>query len=133
MLRRIQESLSHAYCLAVSHIGAVGLWLGSGEATASPGVAAEISAGVSGDRSSPRGERHSRTGQDEAAAAELAISAVEKLKRAIGIPERIRDIGGREEQLPRFAAKAFAIKRLMMVNPRQPTEADLLGILREAF
>ena len=30
-------------------------------------------------------------------------------------------------------AKAFGIKRLMMVNPRQPTEADLLGILREAF
>jgi alcohol dehydrogenase class IV len=73
------------------------------------------------------------TGREEAEAAELAISAVEKLKRAIGIPERIRDIGGREDQLPRFAAKAFAIKRLMMVNPRQPTEADLLGILREAF
>ena len=72
-------------------------------------------------------------GFDEAAAAELAISAVEKLKRAIHIPERIRDIGGREDQLPRFAAKSFAIKRLMMVNPRQPTEADLLGILREAF
>ena len=69
----------------------------------------------------------------EAAAAELAISAVEKLKRTIGIPERIRDIGGHLDQLPRFAAKAFAIKRLMMVNPRQPTEADLLGILREAF
>ena len=73
------------------------------------------------------------SGKDETAAAELAISAVEKLKRAIGIPQRIRDIGGREEQLPRFAAKAFAIKRLMMVNPRQPTEADLLEILREAF
>lgn len=73
------------------------------------------------------------SGRDEVAAAELAISAVEKLKHAIGIPDRIRDIGGREDQLPRFAAKAFAIKRLMMVNPRQPTEADLLGILREAF
>ena len=73
------------------------------------------------------------SGRDEAAAAELAISAVEKLKLAISIPERIRDIGGREDQLPRFAAKAFGIKRLMMVNPRQPTEADLLGILREAF
>lgn len=72
-------------------------------------------------------------GQSEAVAAELAISAVEKLKRAVGIPERIRDIGGREEQLPRFAAKAFAIKRLMMVNPRQPTEADLLEILRAAY
>ena len=73
------------------------------------------------------------SGLGEAAAAELAISAVEKLKREIGIPECIRDIGGREDQLPRFAAKAFAIKRLMLVNPRQPTEADLLGILREAF
>jgi alcohol dehydrogenase class IV len=72
-------------------------------------------------------------GQSDADAAELAISAVEKLKRAVGIPERIRDIGGREEQLPRFAAKAFAIKRLMMVNPRQPTEADLLEILRAAY
>ena len=73
------------------------------------------------------------TGLDEATAAGLAISAVENLKRAISIPERIRDIGGREDQLVRFAAKSFAIKRLMMVNPRQPTEADLLGILREAF
>ena len=72
-------------------------------------------------------------GLDETAAAELAISAVEKLKRAISIPERIRDLGGREDQLPGFAAKSFSIKRLMMVNPRQPTEADLLGILREAF
>ena len=73
------------------------------------------------------------TGLDEVTAAELAITAVEKLKRAINIPERIRDIGGREGQLPGFAAKSFAIKRLMMVNPRQPTEADLLGILRDAF
>jgi alcohol dehydrogenase len=72
-------------------------------------------------------------GKSEAAAADLAIAAVQKLKRALGIPERIRDIGGREDQLPRFAQKAFAIKRLMMVNPRQPTEADLLEILRAAY
>jgi alcohol dehydrogenase class IV len=73
------------------------------------------------------------SGKSEVASAELAISAVEKLKRAVGIPERIRDIGGREDQLPRFAEKAFAIKRLMMVNPRQPTESDLLEILRAAY
>lgn len=72
-------------------------------------------------------------GKSEADAAELSISAVEKLRRSVGIPERIRDIGGREEQLPRFAAKAFAIKRLLMVNPRQPSEADLLEILRAAY
>lgn len=73
------------------------------------------------------------SGHDESASAEFAIIAVEKLKRAIGIPERIRDIGGREDQLARFAEKAFAIKRLMMVNPRPATQDDLLGILRDAF
>lgn len=67
------------------------------------------------------------------AAAERAISAVEKLRRDIGIPERIRDIGGTEDQLPGFAKKSFAIKRLMLLNARQPTEEDLLGILRAAF
>jgi len=37
------------------------------------------------------------------------------------------------DQLPTFAAKSFAIKRLMLLNARQPTEADLLAILQEAF
>ncbi len=67
------------------------------------------------------------------AAAESAVTAVEKLKKAIGIPERIRDIGGREDQLERFAEKAFAIKRLLLVNPRKASQDDLLGILRDAF
>lgn len=66
-------------------------------------------------------------------AAERAIAAVERLRREIGIPERIRDIGGRREQLPTFAGKAFAIKRLMLLNARQPSEADLLEILEAAF
>ena len=66
-------------------------------------------------------------------AAERAVAAVERISWAIGIPQRIRDLGGRREQLPGFAAKAFAIKRLMNTNPRQPTEADLLGILENAY
>jgi alcohol dehydrogenase class IV len=72
-------------------------------------------------------------GLSEASAAEKAIDAVEKLRAAIGIPQRIRDIGGKREQLAGFATKAFAIKRLMLVNPREPSEADLLGILEAAF
>lgn len=72
-------------------------------------------------------------GLSEDAAAEKAIAAVERIRSAIGIPQRIRDIGGKREQLPEFAAKAFAIKRLLGVNPRKATEADLLGILEEAF
>jgi alcohol dehydrogenase class IV len=66
-------------------------------------------------------------------AAERAVVAVEKIRAAIGIPQRIRDIGGKREQLPAFAAKAFAIKRLLAVNPRPASDADLLGILEEAF
>jgi alcohol dehydrogenase class IV len=77
------------------------------------------------------GENTAALGQSEAA--QRAIAAVEQLRRDIGIPTRIRDLGGREEQLPEFAAKAFAVKRLMTMNPRRPTEEDLLMILREAY
>ena len=52
-------------------------------------------------------------------AAERAIGAVVQLRREIGIPLSIRDLGGSEDQLPGFAAKSFAIKRLMAMNPRQ--------------
>jgi alcohol dehydrogenase class IV len=75
----------------------------------------------------------STAGLSEAAAAERAIAVVERLRAAIGIPQRLRDLGVQREQLPGFAAKAFAIKRLMGTNPRQPTEADLLAILEAAF
>jgi alcohol dehydrogenase class IV len=66
-------------------------------------------------------------------AAEKAVAAVEQLRSDVGIPQRLRDIGVTEDQLPGFAQKAFAVKRLMNVNPRQPTEGDLLDILRAAF
>lgn len=72
-------------------------------------------------------------GLDEAAAAERAIFAVERLKADIGIPARLRDLGVTAEQLPGFAEKAFGVKRILRVNPRQVTQADLEGILRAAL
>jgi alcohol dehydrogenase class IV len=67
-------------------------------------------------------------------AAEHAIREVEKLRADIGIPLRLRDIGVTEDMLPGFAAKAFAIKRLMRVNPRMPrNEGEILDIYRAAF
>ncbi|MBC8115839.1 MAG: iron-containing alcohol dehydrogenase, partial [Candidatus Saccharimonas sp.] len=72
-------------------------------------------------------------GLSDEAAAGRAVTAVETLSRAIGIPQRIRDLGGTPDQLPTFAAKSFSIKRLMLLNPRRPTEADLLGILQAAY
>jgi alcohol dehydrogenase class IV len=72
-------------------------------------------------------------GLSPAAAAERAIAAVERLRAAIGIPQRLRELGVKREQLAGFAEKAFAIKRLMGTNPRQPTLADLVAILEEAY
>jgi alcohol dehydrogenase class IV len=71
---------------------------------------------------------------DGQAAAEAAIEEVERLRTDIGIPTRLRDLGVTEEMLPGFAAKAFAIKRLMRVNPRMPqNEGEILEIYRAAF
>lgn len=66
-------------------------------------------------------------------AAERSIQAVEQLKSAIGIPTRLRDIGVREDQLALFADKAFAVKRILRVNPISPTRQQLEQILREAY
>jgi alcohol dehydrogenase class IV len=63
----------------------------------------------------------------------IAIEAVEDLRREIGIPLSIRDLGGREDQLPGFAMKAHALDRLTGVNPRKVTLEDLEQILRDAF
>ena len=73
------------------------------------------------------------TGEYEAGAAEAAIKAVEDLRRDIGIPNRLRDIGVKEEMLASFAEKSFSFKRLMRVNPRYPTQAEIEQVFRNAW
>lgn len=72
-------------------------------------------------------------GLSEAQAAEKAVEAVEKLKRDIGIPARLRDLGVTETQLRPFAEKAIQLKRILRVNPREVTVESLEGILRDAL
>jgi hypothetical protein len=55
------------------------------------------------------------------------VTAVERLRGDIGIPGRLRELGVRPEQLRPFAEKAFAIKRILRVNPRPVTADDLEG------
>ncbi|QDU19315.1 iron-containing alcohol dehydrogenase [Urbifossiella limnaea] len=67
-------------------------------------------------------------------AAVRAVAMVAKLREDIGIPTRLRDIGVTEAMLPGFAEKAFAIKRLMRVNPRTPqSAAEIEAVYRAAF
>lgn len=72
-------------------------------------------------------------GLDDAATAQRAVDAVERLKADIGIPGKLRDLGVKEEQLAPFAEKAFAVKRLMRVNPRYPTRDEIEHIYRQAW
>jgi alcohol dehydrogenase class IV len=73
------------------------------------------------------------SGLSDSAAAERAIAAVDQLRADVNIPARLRDLGVTREQLPQLATKAFAVKRVLRVNPRVPTEADILKIFEEAW
>ena len=70
---------------------------------------------------------------DRISAANLAIEAVVKLQRAVGIRTRLKELGLLREQLPLVAQRAFQIKRLIDVNPRRSSEQDLLDILVSAY
>jgi alcohol dehydrogenase class IV len=69
----------------------------------------------------------------EAQAAELAIHAVEKLRADIGIPRRLRDLGVKPEQVRPLAQKAAGIRRILRVNPRPVTVADIEAIYHAAL
>lgn len=61
-----------------------------------------------------------------------AIERVRRLSAELGLPTRLREVGVREEDLPRIAAKAFE-DASHQTNPRKCTENDLLSIARAAF
>lgn len=65
--------------------------------------------------------------------AEQAIAGVIQLQKEIGIRPTLRQLGVERATLHSMANKSFQIKRLMDLNPRSPTEADLLSILEQAF
>jgi alcohol dehydrogenase class IV len=72
-------------------------------------------------------------GKTAESAADAAIHRVRALRHEIGIPDRLRDIGVREEQLSGFAQTAAGIQRILRVNPRPATARDLEVILRAAY
>jgi alcohol dehydrogenase class IV len=73
------------------------------------------------------------SGLTEQKAAERAVEAVDKLRAAIGIPGRLRELGVRQDQLHDFAERASAVKRVLRVNPIAVTVADIEGIYQNAY
>jgi alcohol dehydrogenase class IV len=73
------------------------------------------------------------SGLDELALAQRAIAAVERLRAAIGVPAKLRDLGVTRDQLRGFAEKTLCIKRILRVNPRPVTVDDVTAIFEAAW
>ena len=71
-------------------------------------------------------------GMSEDDSALSAINAVKELSKKIGIPQRLRDIGIKESDLPMLAKDAI-IDPCTGGNPAPVTEADILEIYKKAF
>jgi len=66
-------------------------------------------------------------------AAKRAINAVVNLKKEIGIPTTLKDIGVKSDDIPFLSQKAFEIKRLLRFNPRVVRKSDIISIYKEAL
>jgi lactaldehyde reductase len=72
------------------------------------------------------------TGMDEDAYRAAAVNAVKKLSKDVGIPEKLHEIGVKEEDLPALAQSAFE-DVCTGGNPRPCTVESILGIYKTAF
>jgi len=68
-----------------------------------------------------------------AATAEAGLIRLTEMSRTCGIPQRLRDVGVPEADLPRLSQEAMKVTRLLKNNPREVTAADAERIYREAF
>jgi len=73
------------------------------------------------------------TGLSTAESARKAIDAIFALRRRIGIPDRLRELGFPKERIPEVAAKGFAVERIMRVNPKRLELEDCIRVLEAAW
>jgi alcohol dehydrogenase class IV len=70
---------------------------------------------------------------DALATAEAGLQRLAEMSARCGIPQRLRDVGVPESELPRLAGEAMKVTRLLKNNPRDLTTADAEKIYREAY
>ncbi|OVZ55637.1 alcohol dehydrogenase [Pigmentiphaga sp. NML080357] len=69
----------------------------------------------------------------DAAAAEAFIETMQAHVARSPIPQRLREVGVRERDLPVLAEAAMTVDRLLTNNPRELTQADALAIYTRVF
>ncbi|MCD8328344.1 MAG: lactaldehyde reductase [Ruminococcus sp.] len=72
------------------------------------------------------------TGMDQDAYRKAAVDAVKQLSKDVGIPEKLHEIGVKEEDLPALAESAFA-DVCTGGNPRPCTVESILELYKTAF
>jgi alcohol dehydrogenase class IV len=65
-------------------------------------------------------------------AAELAVDAVRRLSKDIGIPQTMREVGITEEMIPALADDSM-LSGNVPLNPRRVTKADIVAIFEKAL
>jgi alcohol dehydrogenase class IV len=65
--------------------------------------------------------------------ADAGIAEIERLSAAAGIDRRLSDVGIGSNALPKMAAAAMTVQRLLKNNLREVTEADALAIYEAAL
>ena len=73
------------------------------------------------------------SGLSQPEAATKAIDAIIALRKRIGIPHRLQDIGFPREKIVETAAKAVAVERIMRVNPVRLGLEECVRILENAW
>jgi 4-hydroxybutyrate dehydrogenase len=121
-------------CHALAHaLGPVsGVHHGLANAVALPGVVAFNRAAAGARLARIAIAMGADAGDGEGALADGCAERVRALAAGVGIPGRLREVGVREEDLPRIAKKALE-DASHRTNPRPCSEADLLGIARSAY
>ncbi|TIX51432.1 iron-containing alcohol dehydrogenase [Alteraurantiacibacter aquimixticola] len=69
----------------------------------------------------------------DAGDAEACIAEIERLSSAVGIDRRLSDLGISSNAIPKMAAAAMTVQRLLKNNPREVTETDALRIYEAAL
>jgi alcohol dehydrogenase len=72
-------------------------------------------------------------GDDEEDGARAAVAAVAGLAAQVGLPSSLAELGVSERELPELARQALGVTRLVINNPREPGEEELIEILRAAW
>ena len=67
------------------------------------------------------------------ATAEGGLTRLCEMSRHCGIPQRLREVGVPESDLPRLARESMKVTRLLKNNPRELTAADAEEIYRAAY